>query len=86
MSNRYHTPASLAKLYGVNQSKILAWIHAGQLEALDVSAEPGRGRPRWRISPEAVRRFEQRRSSFTKAATQATPRRRRSAAAVPQYV
>ncbi|MEX0655874.1 MAG: helix-turn-helix domain-containing protein [Phycisphaeraceae bacterium] len=82
---RYYTPPTLAKLFGINVSKVLAWIAAGELEAVDVSNRPGVGRPRWRISAEAIERFERRRSSFTTNKPTTTPRRRRQPAGI-QYV
>ncbi|MFA9477115.1 helix-turn-helix domain-containing protein [Phycisphaerales bacterium AB-hyl4] len=83
---RYLSPPAYAKLLGCNVSKVLAWIGDGQLEAIDVSTRPGIGRPRWRISSEAIERFERRRSSLTTNATQRTTPRRRRQRAVPQYV
>ena len=85
-NDHYYTVPQFAKALGVNASKVLTWIHAGDLEAVDVSAKPGSGRPRWRISREALERFERSRSSYSKAQKPATPRRRRSSATVPQYV
>jgi len=52
------TPREIAESYGVNQSKVLAWIHSGQLRAVDVSSNPGSGRPRWRVSPAALADWE----------------------------
>ncbi|MEX2386583.1 MAG: helix-turn-helix domain-containing protein [Phycisphaeraceae bacterium] len=83
---RYFTPPKYAKVLGCNVGKVLEFINTGQLEAFDVSTKPGIGRPRWRITAEAVERFERRRSSFTKQAAQrTTPRRRRQPAGI-QYV
>ncbi len=44
-----------AQLY-VKPGRVIHWIHTGQLRAIDVSERKG-GRPRWRISPEALQEF-----------------------------
>jgi excisionase family DNA binding protein len=53
---RYLTPPTVAESLGINETKILAWIHAGELAAIDVSLRRG-GRPRWRIAQEALEAF-----------------------------
>ena len=69
----YLSPPTIAKRYGVKPDKVLAWIATGELEAVNV-AERSTGRPRWRVSPEALAAFEKRRSSKP---TPVVPRRRR---------
>ena len=59
---RYLTPPSLAQQYGVKPDKVLAWIARGELRAVNVANRIG-GRPRWRISPEAIAEFENRRAA-----------------------
>jgi hypothetical protein len=56
------TPPALAKRYGVAPEKILAWIRAGELVAINIAARLG-GRPRYVISANAVEAFELARSS-----------------------
>ena len=56
------TPPELAEHLGVKASKVITWIKNGELEALNVATDPG-GRPRFRISREAVKKFEQRRAT-----------------------
>ena len=52
------TPAALAKELRVSRSKVMGWIHSGQLVAFDV----GDGdKPRYRIDEEAVREFQEKR-------------------------
>ena len=71
----YLTVPELAASLGIDQDKVLAWIHRGELRALNV-AESATGRPRWRIPADAWEEFERRRT--TKATATATrPRRRR---------
>jgi hypothetical protein len=61
-AERWRKPAEVAELWGTNPSL----IHSGELEAVDVSAEPSKGRPRWRITPDALERFAEKRSSRAK--------------------
>lgn len=61
-SGATYSTADLAERWGTNQSKILRFIAAGDLLAINIALDP-RGRPRWRIAPEAVEAFERRRSS-----------------------
>lgn len=47
----------LTERYGVGEHTVLGWIRRGELRAIDVSRCRG-GRPRWRISAEALAAFE----------------------------
>jgi hypothetical protein len=60
-SDGYLTPPQLARKWKVGVQKILAWIHSGELRAVNLATRPG-GRPRYRICPEDVELFEQARS------------------------
>ena len=73
MSTRYLTPPEVAKRYGVNASKVLGFIHSGELRAVNVAAST-LGRARWRISPSDIAVFEQRRSAVAPPKTR--PRRK----------
>jgi hypothetical protein len=53
----YHTPVSLAKLWGVCPETIITMIRSGRLLAFTCSPAKCK-RPRWRISPEAIRLYE----------------------------
>ena len=55
------TPPELARRWSVKPEKILAWIHSGELRAINVATER-RGRPRHLIDPNEVEAFEQRRA------------------------
>ncbi|MCY2987629.1 MAG: helix-turn-helix domain-containing protein [Planctomycetota bacterium] len=46
----YLTASECAVLLRCRQSKVLAWIRAGELPAADVSEHPGTGKARWRIA------------------------------------
>jgi hypothetical protein len=56
-ASRYLTPPQLAERYGVDPNKVLGWIRRGELAAVNVATTTG-GRPRWRVSPEALAAFE----------------------------
>lgn len=51
------TVLALAERYAVSQHTVLQWIRTGELRAVDVSRRLG-GRPRWRITPDAMAAFE----------------------------
>ncbi len=51
--NASYTPPQLARRYGVNVDKVHQWIKTGELLAVNVAASAC-GRPRWRITAEAV--------------------------------
>lgn len=60
--NGWFTPSQIAKSRRISVSKVYAWIRSGELEAVDHARTKG-FRPRWRISPEALSRFDQCRSN-----------------------
>lgn len=71
----YFTPPELAKRLRVRLDKVHVWIRRGELRAVNV-AENVTGRPRWRISAEAVAEFEQRRTAEAPAKTSRRRKRR----------
>ena len=54
-------PASIAKRYGCKNDTVISWIKSGELRAIDVSS-PESTRPRYRIDPDDLAAFENRRS------------------------
>ena len=56
------TTQEVADRYRCGVEKILQWIAHGDLTAVNVAARGG-GKPRWRISAEALAEFERRRST-----------------------
>lgn len=52
----------LQKKYGVGEHTVLGWIRTGELRAINVSRS-GSSRPKWRISEEALKAFEEHRSA-----------------------
>ena len=52
------TPPEVAAILGVQPRKILHWIEAGELAAVNVATTKN-GRPQWRITTSALEQFEQ---------------------------
>jgi hypothetical protein len=73
--------AAFCKRYYVGADKVRAWIKNGTLLAINVAADLA-SKPQWRITPESVEAFEQRRSSEP---TPQAPRRKRRQATVRDY-
>jgi excisionase family DNA binding protein len=57
----------------VDRRTVLAWIRAGELRAINVVRAPG-GQPRYRVTPEELADFEERRQEQP-SPTRARPRR-----------
>jgi transposase len=76
------TVPEYAKECGVTQHTVLGWINRGELQAVNMARKLG-GRPSWRISREAIDRFEAARSVTPRPAT--TPARRRKSPDVIQF-
>jgi hypothetical protein len=74
MAERSWTTPQLAARWRVSQEKILRWIRLRLLRAINTATDLA-GRPRYIITPEALRAFEEARSS--KPAPKAQRRRRR---------
>jgi len=56
------SPRELAELLSVSKDKVLGWIHAGELQAIDVRS-PQSSRPQYRIPGDAVQAFSNARST-----------------------
>jgi excisionase family DNA binding protein len=56
IEQRWLTPPEVARRIGVMPDKILAWIHSGELRAINAATSLS-GRPRYRISPEDLEAF-----------------------------
>ena len=76
-----YTPPAVADRYGVSPEKVIGWIKAGELRAVNVAATTG-GRPRWRISEADLLAFENRRAAGVE---QKLVRRRRQQEDVVAY-
>jgi hypothetical protein len=78
----WFTPPEIGQQLRVDPSKVLGWIAAGELVAVNTAT--GRsGRPRWKISAEALANFLAARSSRPHPKQAA---RRRNRTAVREYV
>ncbi len=81
------TPGEYAERLGIGAPKVLGWITTGELEAIDVTTKAGSAKPRYRITPEAIAAFEQRRSSIRPSTRTMAPirRQRMQLGSVPEY-
>jgi excisionase family DNA binding protein len=76
------TTRQVAERYSVNPDKVLAWIRAGELAAINVAEKAG-GRPRYRIDPTDLAAFEARRLVRTQSS--ASIRRRKQTTNVTEF-
>lgn len=53
-----YTVRDLCNRFSVHEQTVLAWIHSGELKAVNVGVAPGKKKPRWRITQEALAAFE----------------------------
>jgi excisionase family DNA binding protein len=68
--------------YTVSERTVLDWLHSGQLRGLNVGRRPDAGKPRWRISEEALAEFE---ASRTPTLPPPVSRRKRKLADVIEF-
>lgn len=52
------TPEQVAERYGVGVGRVIGWIRRGELTGLNLSGSPRSKRPQYRISAEALDKFE----------------------------
>ena len=69
------TPPEVARMWGISPDKVLAWIHKGELRAINVAASQN-GRPRYRIDIKDLEDFEARRSVVSVERTKRSRRRK----------
>jgi excisionase family DNA binding protein len=72
----------VCKRFGVGEHTVLAWIHGGELQAINVSRRLG-GKPKWRVTAEALQAFELLRSA--RPLEPCAKQRRKSATDVVQF-
>jgi hypothetical protein len=77
------TVRQLCDRYCVGECTVLGWIARGDLAALNCGRAPGKKKPRWRVTPEALAAFEAARTQIPPAAR--APRRR-SAAPLVEFI
>lgn len=58
---QFLTPPEISKRFGVATEKVLYWIRSGKLRAVNLGN--GSIRPRWRIDPDDLARFLEKRSN-----------------------
>ncbi len=73
--HQFLTPPAIAKRLGISAEKVVRWIRAGELRGIDVSEQPGVGRPRFRVDPLDLAAFLEQRAATP--APRANRRRRR---------
>jgi excisionase family DNA binding protein len=56
VASRHLSPVAVARQLGVRDAKVVGWIKRGELRAANLASVTG-GKPRYRISPEALREF-----------------------------
>jgi hypothetical protein len=61
IDQRYYSPAHAAEVLAVDSEQVIAWIHAGELTAVNVAKSTAGKRPRWRIAENELGRFLMRR-------------------------
>lgn len=70
-----YSPAEVAARLGCKVDKVLAWVNAKELIAINAATSSKGGKPRWRITPEALADWE--RSRTTQPRLAPAPRRKR---------
>ena len=56
------TVPEVARCLRIRPAKVLAWVRSGELRGYDVTARQGGRRPKYRINPEDLKEFIQRRA------------------------
>lgn len=79
-ANRMLTPPEVARLWRIRHGKVLTWIRSGELRAINVTTKPD-GRPKYRIDPDDLKAFADRRVAVT---SPRIPRRRKRVQAQPE--
>jgi len=81
-SDTFLSPPSVARMLGCKPDKIRLFIANGELAAINLASRRG-GRPRYRVSAQALEQFLRRREVI--AAPKGQRRRRREPAAINHY-
>ena len=76
-----YTVRDVARRYRVGEDKVRAWIKAGELAAINTAAALC-AKPRFVVTPEALKQFELRRAAGP---TPKTPKRRRKNREIDYY-
>ena len=54
VDSRYYTTVEAAQVLGCDAEQVLAWIHGGELVAVNVAKVVNGKKPRWRIAESAL--------------------------------
>ena len=81
---RYMSPPEVARLLGVGETKVLGWVKSGELAAVNLAAKT-LGRPRYRISPQALDDFLAGRQANPPEEAPARPRLRKAVGWIERY-
>jgi hypothetical protein len=73
------TPAEYAERLKIDVRRVLAWIHQGELKAVNFSSSLASRKPRYLISEEAIQEFENLRTTFVPERRAKKPRRKHGA-------
>lgn len=80
---RSYTVGEVAKIEAVHEETVKFWIRSGELTAHNASANPKSRKPRWRVTDADLAAFRLARQN---GATVPTPKRKRSAGPIREYV
>lgn len=80
----WYSPREVAAVRKIRLGKVLAWIRTGELLAVNLAEKP-RGRPRWRISAEALDAFDTRRSNRAGMKPAASRKQKRPSVGVVEF-
>jgi hypothetical protein len=78
------TPPALAAHWGVDPAKVIGWIVAGELAAINAATSLSAARPRYRISQQAIADFERRRA-VTPPPPQTTRRKQKRTGEIKEF-
>jgi transposase len=79
------TVRDIQERYGVTEHTVLGWIKAGELKAVNVGRQPGKLKPRWRVSQSALEQFELQRTATPAMPTPRKQRKRREPEVIQFY-
>mgnify|MGYP000570493865 CR=1 FL=1 len=82
LTKRKFTPPEVARLFGVEPGKIIAWIRAGELRAINGATRRGQ-RPRYLVDVADIEAFERSRQVIPTPAP--SPRRSRTTESIVEF-
>lgn len=70
----------ICQRFGVTETTVRTWIHSGELRALNCGRSLAKRKPRWRVTQEALDKFERLRSTMPQQPPAPRPRQQSAAA------